>query len=103
MTQRYRRQRHIAQSARTDLEKRNRLRNYYDVYYQRMSALATTPGTQVGIAVVKDVSSGYAGSATRAAYSGYLYALANPVEHTCAKKKPADKQKKKKERHRKRF
>src|SRR6266550_4210917 len=32
-----------AQSARTDLEKRNRLREYYDVYYQRMSALATTP------------------------------------------------------------
>src|SRR5438093_11936819 len=36
-----------AQSARTDLEKRNRLRNYYDVYYQRMSALATTPELQL--------------------------------------------------------
>src|SRR5207249_9399483 len=32
-----------AQSARTDLERRNRLREYYDIYYQRMSALATTP------------------------------------------------------------
>src|ERR1043165_5961586 len=32
-----------AQSARTDLEKRNRLRNYYNVYYERMSALASTP------------------------------------------------------------
>jgi hypothetical protein len=32
-----------AQAARTDLEKRNRLRNYYDIYYQRMSSLATTP------------------------------------------------------------
>ena len=32
-----------ALAARTDLEKRNRLRAYYDVYYQRMSALATTP------------------------------------------------------------
>ena len=32
-----------AQVARTDLEKRNRLRSYYNIYYQRMSALATTP------------------------------------------------------------
>ena len=32
-----------AQSARTDLEKRHRLREYYDIYYQRMTALATTP------------------------------------------------------------
>jgi len=31
-----------AQAARTDLEKRDRLRDYYDIYYQRMSALATT-------------------------------------------------------------
>ena len=30
-----------AQAARTDLEKRNRLRDYYSVYYQRMSVLAT--------------------------------------------------------------
>lgn len=30
-----------AQAARTDLEKRNRLRDYYNVYYQRMSVLAT--------------------------------------------------------------
>jgi len=32
-----------AQSARTDLEKRHRLREYYDIYYQRMTALAATP------------------------------------------------------------
>src|SRR5438093_9516405 len=30
-----------AQSARTDLEKRDRLREYYSIYYQRMSALTT--------------------------------------------------------------
>jgi hypothetical protein len=30
-----------AQSARTDLEKRNRLREYYNIYYQRMSTLTT--------------------------------------------------------------
>ena len=31
-----------AQAARTDLEKRNRLRDYYNVYYERMSALAAS-------------------------------------------------------------
>jgi hypothetical protein len=31
-----------AQAARTDLEKRNLLREYYNVYYQRMSALASS-------------------------------------------------------------
>jgi hypothetical protein len=31
-----------AQAARTDLEKRNRLRDYYNVYYERMSALASS-------------------------------------------------------------
>jgi hypothetical protein len=31
----------FAQSARTDLEKRNRLREYYNIYYQRMSLLTT--------------------------------------------------------------
>ena len=30
-----------AQAARTDLEKRDRLREYYSIYYQRMSALTT--------------------------------------------------------------
>jgi len=42
-----------AQSARTDLEKRNRLRNYYDVYYQRMSALATTPELKLALESLK--------------------------------------------------
>ncbi len=31
-----------AQAARTDLEKRDRLRDYYSVYYKRMSALASS-------------------------------------------------------------
>jgi hypothetical protein len=43
-----------AQAARTDLEKRNRLRNYYEVYYQRMSALATTPELKVALQALKD-------------------------------------------------
>jgi hypothetical protein len=42
-----------AQSARTDLEKRNRLRIYYEVYYQRMSALATTPELKLALQALK--------------------------------------------------
>ncbi len=42
-----------AQSARTDLEKRNRLREYYDVYYQRMSVLATTPEIKLTLQALK--------------------------------------------------
>ena len=43
-----------AQAARTDLEKRNRLRNYYEIYYQRMSALATTPELKLALQALKD-------------------------------------------------
>jgi hypothetical protein len=43
-----------AQAARTDLEKRNRLRNYYEVYYKRMSALATTPELKLALQALKD-------------------------------------------------
>jgi hypothetical protein len=44
-----------AQAARTDLEKRKRLRDYYEVYYQRMSALATTPELKLALQALKDV------------------------------------------------
>jgi hypothetical protein len=43
----------FAQSARTDLEKRNRLRNYYNIYYERMSALATTPELKLALQALK--------------------------------------------------
>ena len=43
-----------AQAARTDLEKRNRLRSYYDIYYQRMSALATTPQLKLALQALKE-------------------------------------------------
>jgi hypothetical protein len=43
-----------AQAARTDLEKRNRLRSYYELYYQRMSALATTPELKVALQALKE-------------------------------------------------
>jgi hypothetical protein len=42
-----------AQAARTDLEKRNRLRNYYNVYYDRMSALAATPEIKLALQALK--------------------------------------------------
>jgi len=42
-----------AEAARTDLEKRDRLRNYYDLYYQRMSALATTPELKLALQALK--------------------------------------------------
>ena len=42
-----------AQAARTDLEKRDRLRNYYDVYYRRMGALATTPELKLSLQALK--------------------------------------------------
>ena len=38
-----------AQAARTDLEKRNRLRDYYNVYYERMSALAASPEIKLAL------------------------------------------------------
>ena len=42
-----------AQSARTDLEKRHRLREYYDIYYQRMLALAATPEIKLTLQSLK--------------------------------------------------
>jgi hypothetical protein len=38
-----------ALSARTDLEKRQRLREYYSVYYQRMSALTNDAGIKLAL------------------------------------------------------
>ena len=42
-----------AQAARTDLERRNRLRAYYDIYYERMSALANTPEIKLALQELK--------------------------------------------------
>jgi hypothetical protein len=39
----------VADSARTDLEKRQLLRNYYDLYYGRMRGLARDPETKKAI------------------------------------------------------
>ena len=43
-----------ALAARTDLERRKRLRSYYELYYQRMSALATTPELKVALEALKN-------------------------------------------------
>ncbi len=43
----------IAQAARTDLEKRNRLRDYYNVYYERMSTLATSAEIKLALQALK--------------------------------------------------
>jgi hypothetical protein len=42
-----------AKTARTDLEKRNRLRNYYNIYYGRMSALASSLEMKVALEALK--------------------------------------------------
>jgi hypothetical protein len=47
-----------AQAARTDLEKRKRLNSYYEIYYQRMSAIATTPELKLALQALKDVHQG---------------------------------------------
>ena len=43
----------FAQAARTDLEKRNRLRDYYNIYYQRMSALTTSAEIKLALEAFK--------------------------------------------------
>jgi hypothetical protein len=43
----------FAQHARTDLEKRNRLRDYYNIYYDRMSALATSVEIKLALQALK--------------------------------------------------
>ena len=47
-----------AQAARTDLEKRKRLREYYSVYYQRMSALTTNAQIKLALEGFKAVHQG---------------------------------------------
>ena len=43
----------FAMAARTDLEKRNRLRNYYNLYYDRMSALASSAEMKLALEALK--------------------------------------------------
>jgi hypothetical protein len=86
-----------AQAARTDLEKRKRLRNYYDVYYQRMSALATTPELKLALQALKDVHQNMLNQArVRPSPTPEPSGTPSPTPtSTPAKKKPKEKKNKK--------
>src|SRR5262245_61139220 len=87
-----------AQAARTDLEKRNRLRKYYEVYYQRMSALATTPELKLALQALKETHQGMlAQPRVRPSPTPEPSGTPSPTPtSTPFKKKPKEKQKKKK-------
>jgi hypothetical protein len=91
-----------AQAARTDLEKRNRLRNYYNIYYERMSALATTPELKLALQGLKIAHEGVLDQ-PRVRPSPTPEGFTPTPTPSGAAKKLADKQKKKKEKHKKRF
>ena len=91
-----------AQAARTDLEKRNRLRNYYNIYYERMSALATTPEIKLALQGLKSSHQGMLAQPRVRPTPDTSTPTPTP-SGTPAPKKPADKHKKKKEKRRKRF
>jgi hypothetical protein len=91
-----------AQAARTDLEKRNRLRNYYHIYYERMSALATTPEIKLALQGLKSSHQGLLAQPRVRPTPDTSTPTPTP-SGTPAPKKPADKHKKKKEKRHKRF
>jgi hypothetical protein len=83
-----------AQAARTDLEKRNRLRSYYDVYYQRMSALATTPELKLVLQTMKTTKEAQLAQ-PRVRPTPDLSTPSPTPSGTPVKKKPGQKKKKK--------
>ncbi|PYK08045.1 MAG: hypothetical protein DME65_14935 [Verrucomicrobia bacterium] len=92
----------FAQAARTDLEKRNRLRDYYNIYYERMSALATTPEIKLALQALKSSHQGLLAQ-PRVRPTPDTSTPSPTPSATPAPKKLADKHKKKKEKHHKRF
>jgi hypothetical protein len=91
-----------AQAARTDLEKRNRLRNYYNIYYERMSTLATTPEIKLALQALKTSHQGMLAQPRVRPTPDTSTPTPTP-SGTIAPKKPADQHKKKKEKRHKRF
>jgi len=91
-----------AQSARTDLEKRNRLRDYYNVYYERMSVIATTPELKLALQALKTSHQAYLAQPNVRPTPNTATPSPTPTG-TPAPKKPADKHKKKKEKRHKGF
>jgi hypothetical protein len=93
-----------AQAARTDLEKRNRLRNYYNIYYERMSALATTPEIKLALQALKTSHQGMLDQPRVRPTPTPEGATPTPTPSgTPVKKKPAQKHKKKNKAHNKWF
>jgi hypothetical protein len=90
-----------AQAARTDLEKRNRLRNYYNIYYQRMDALATTPEIKLALQALKTSHQSLLDQ-PRVRPTPTSEGTPTPAP-SASPKKPVDKHKKKKEKRRKKF
>ena len=91
-----------AQAARTDLEKRNRLRSYYNVYYERMSALATTPELKLALQALKTTHQAPLNQPRVRPSPTPEGSTATPAP-SATPKKPLDKHKKKKEKRRKKF
>jgi hypothetical protein len=87
----------FAQAARTDLEKRNRLRNYYNIYYERMSALATTPEIKLALQGLKTSHQGLLDQ-PRVRPSPTPEGTTPTPTPSGTPKKPADKHKKKEKR-----
>jgi len=87
----------FAQAARTDLEKRKRLRDYYNVYYERMSALATTPEIKVALQALKTTHQGMLAQPNVRPSPTPEGATPTPTS-SGTPKKPADKHKKKEKR-----
>ena len=86
----------FAQAARTDLEKRNRLRDYYNIYYQRMSALTTNAEIKLSLQALKGGHQGLLAQPRVRPTPDTSTPTPTP-SGTPAPKKPADKHKKKKE------
>src|SRR5213080_1227563 len=91
-----------AQAARTDLEKRNRLRDYYNIYYERMSALATNAEIKLALEELK-TSHQILLTQPRVRPTPDTSTPTPTPSGTSPPKKPADKQKNKKEKRHKRF
>lgn len=81
-----------AQSARTDLEKRNRLREYYNIYYQRMSALTTDVAIKSSLAAQK---AGHQASLAQPRVRPTPPGTPTPPPAPAKKKKPENKHKNK--------
>jgi hypothetical protein len=86
----------FAQAARTDLEKRKRLHNYYDIYYERMSALATTPELKLALQALKTSHQGRLDQPRVRPTPTPEGATPTPSGKPAKKKKAAQKPKKKK-------